>query len=160
MKYLIFFIGIFLLACAGSKEVIREDVDPEIVLVYDESFDPLSLEDDDIVIGIESSAIDSEGGTSNKSQDAITIKEINGFRIQILATNDISKASLFELEAAERFKFEGHKTYLLFEAPLYKIRVGDCKTRQEADKLRDLAKKYGYREAFLVKTKIIFSENN
>ena len=110
MKSLIFFIGLFLLACAGSKEIIQEDVGSEIVLVYDESFDPLSLEDDDIVIGMESKAADSDRET--------------------------------------------------FEAPLYKIRVGDCKTRQDADNVRDLAKKYGYAEAFLVKSKIIISENN
>jgi len=160
MKNLIFVIGFFLLACAGSKEVIQQDVDTEIVLVYDESFDPLSLEDDDIVIGIESKAADSDQETFNNSQDALSIKEINGFRIQILATNNIEKASLAEQVAAERFKYEGHKTYLLFEAPLYKIRVGDCKTRQEADNVQALAKKYGYAEAFLVKSKIIISENN
>ena len=160
MKYLIIFSSIFLLACAGRKEVLKEEPDTEIVLAYDESFDPLSLEDDDILIDIESNSMADSGFTSEISRDAFAIKEVNGFRVQILATNKIETASLVEQEAADRFELDGHKTYLLFEAPLYKIRVGDCETRQEAESLRELAKKYGYREAFPVKTKIIVSEKN
>ena len=146
------------MGCAGTSEPIKEEPVEEVKFQYDESFDPLSLDDDDIVIA-EASLTKKE--IENKPvviEEKIIPKEMNGFRVQILATKNIETASLFEQEATERFGSLEHKTYLIFEAPLYKIRVGDCKERAEAEDLRDLAKQYNYREAFIVKCKIQFVE--
>jgi len=146
------------MGCAGTSEPIKEEPVEEVKFQYDESFDPLSLDDDDIVIA-EASLTKKE--IENKPvviEEKIIPKEMNGFRVQILATKNIETASLFEQEATERFGSLEHKTYLIFEAPLYKIRVGDCKERAEAENLRDLAKQYNYREAFIVKCKIQFVE--
>ena len=154
MRYFLLFITILYMGCAGTSEPIKEEPVEEVKFQYDESFDPLSLDDDDIVIA-EASLTKKE--IENKPvviEEKIIPKEINGFRVQILATKNIETASLFEQEATERFGSLEHKTYLIFEAPLYKIRVGDCKERAEAENLRDLAKQYNYREAFIVKCKI------
>ncbi|TFH01657.1 MAG: SPOR domain-containing protein [Calditrichales bacterium] len=86
------------------------------------------------------------------------MKEVNGYRVQILATKNIETASLYEQEATERLQGYDHKTYLIFEAPLYKIRVGDCKTRLEAESVREIMEDYGYRETFIVKSKIRIME--
>ena len=154
MKNLIIFLSFsFIFSCSSSEQMVVKD-DQQKSNPYDESFDPLSLDDDDIVIA-EASLTKKE--IENKPvviEEKIIPKEINGFRVQILATKNIETASLFEQEATERFGSLEHKTYLIFEAPLYKIRVGDCKERAEAENLRDLAKQYNYREAFIVKCKI------
>jgi len=71
-----------------------------------------------------------------------------------MATNNIGTASLTEQEATARFGPQGFKVYLVFEAPLYKIRVGDCLERNAAEELRDKAKDFGYGGAFVVKSKI------
>ena len=154
IRYWFILIASIYLTCAGTKEVVKEDNNPQTIAQIDESFDPLTLNDDDIVIeGKKPGTTDDVKISDNINKIAIP-KEINGFRVQILATKNIETASLFEQEASERFQNQDHKTYLIFEAPLYKIRVGDCKDRSEAESLRDMAKSYGYHEAFIVKSKI------
>jgi hypothetical protein len=139
---------------------VKDDIPPQDTYRYDESFDPLMLEDDDILIaGDDNTAvIDNTLNNDPDTEAIVTTKEVTGFRVQILATKNIETASLFEQEASERFGHLDHKTYLIFEAPLYKIRLGDCKERPQAEELRDLAMQYGYRESFIVKTKIQVQE--
>jgi hypothetical protein len=158
MKIVIFVMAIIIAACSGSRETVKKD-EGVSQGTYDESFDPLSLNDNDIVI------LPEEGGTAdqnNSADDSGTssgrISEVNGFRVQILATNNLEKASLVEQEAAERFSRDGHETYLVFEAPLYKIRIGDCTERQNAEAIRDLAKTFGYNGAFIVKSKVVSAQ--
>ncbi len=147
------------LGCSSTKEVVIDETPLPETYQYDESFDPLSLEDDDIIIAgeDETPVIDQQQSTTNEEED-IKLREITGFRVQIFATKDIETASLFELEASERFSHLDHKIYLIFETPLYKIRVGDCKERTQAEELRELATQYGYRESFIVKSKIQIKE--
>ena len=155
MKYGIILIALIYFNCAGTKEVVKEEAVVQNTPQFDESFDPLSLNDDDIIIA---GVTPPEPGISENNPDIsnniTTLKESTGYRVQILATKDIETASLFEQEASERFFNQDHKTYLIFEAPLYRIRVGDCRDRADAEKIRDLAIEYGYREAFIVKSLI------
>jgi hypothetical protein len=152
-RYFLIILPLLYLGCAGSKSVVEEESIPVETAKYDESFDPLSLNDDDIVIASPEITSSTETGDIQESNIALP-QEITGFRVQILATKNIETASLFEQEASERFQSQNHKTYLIFEAPLYKIRVGNCRSRAEAEALRDLAMGYGYRESFIVKSKI------
>ncbi len=157
MKYLTIFITFLIFACAGTKEPVKEAPEKIPESKYDESFDPLSLNDDDIVISPEkgTALTSDEPGDTEPVAVEKKRKEVNGFRVQILATSNIETASLTEQEATDRFEKVEHKTYLLFEAPLYKVRLGDCITRSEADELRELALSFGYKGAFIVKTKVI-----
>jgi hypothetical protein len=157
MKYISLLLTLLVLACAGTKEPVKKTIDKIPESKYDESFDPLSLNDDDIVINSEKSTI----ATQDKPENTETIlvakkkREVNGFRVQILATSNIETASLTEQEATDRFDKLEQNTYLLFEAPLYKVRIGDCLKRNEAEDLRELALSFGYTGAFIVKTKVI-----
>jgi hypothetical protein len=159
IEYLLLAFFIFVFGCSSSKEVIKDDIPAKDVYKYDESFDPLSLNDDDILIdGNDDGPVVDNSQTVPDTEEDIKLKEITGFRVQIFATKDIETASLFELEASERFSHLDHKIYLIFETPLYKIRVGDCKDRSQAEELRDLATQYGYRESFIVKSKVQVQE--
>ena len=159
MKCWIIVVTLFLVSCAGTNEVVHDDTPKQDVSQFDESFDPLLLNDDDIIIAEEENTqATTTSANESESEKLTTLKEITGYRVQILATKNIETASLFEQEASERFKNFDQKTYLIFEAPLYKIRVGDCKERQQAEELRDKAMQYGYRESFIVKTKIQITE--
>ena len=158
---LVFVATLFLaVGCSSTKEVVKDDIPPQDTYQYDETFDPLILEEDDIFIAGDDNPTILDNTPINDPNTEITLatKEVTGFRVQILATKNIETASLFEQEASERFGHLDHKTYLVFEAPLYKIRVGDCKERLRAEELRDLAMQYGYRESFIVKTKIQIQE--
>jgi SPOR domain len=150
-------ISITLLHCGGAKDASKKDLQQVNQSVrYDESFDPLTLNDDDLEITADSirPTSDMTETTTDTTVQSLVVKEAEGFRVQILASNNIETASLTEQEAMARFASLGVKIYLIFEAPLYKIRVGDCVDRNAAEDLRDKAKEIGYGTAFIVKTKI------
>ena len=152
-------LSLALLNCGSSQETIRKDLPqqkPAASGRYDESFDPLTLQDDDLVIAADSIRTSKNTGetSANLPGQSSIPNETEGFRVQIMATNNIGSASLTEQEATARFGPQGFKVYLVFEAPLYKIRVGDCLERNAAEELRDKAKDFGYGGAFVVKSKI------
>lgn len=132
---------------------------------YDESFDPLTLDDDDITIqkksdnGAIEEQITSDSVTPDQAEQTGK-REIDGWRVQILATKNIENATLVHQEASDQFALSDLKVYLIFEAPLYKVRVGDAATRNEAETVRELARDYGYVEAFAVRSKVFSEENS
>ncbi len=170
-----FFIGlvsfILLVGCAATKktQVPVETKNQAKIKTpapgqYDESFDPLSLEDDDITIQRNNAAMQSQSkalqnipsGTASASiADSLqSYKEVDGFRVQIFAGRDIQAATMTETDAREIFAKKGMHVYLIFEAPFYKVRVGDFIDRNEAENARDLAKSLGYKSAFVVRSKV------
>jgi hypothetical protein len=153
-------LALLLLGCGAGKEVIREEpLQDSRAGRFDESFDPMTLNDDDLVILPDSArSVDPPGSEQKQQPVPVATKEMEGFRVQILATNNIESASLSEQEANARFEALGHKTYLVFEAPLYKIRLGDCLDRKAAEELRDKAMEFGYSGAFIVRTKVLVNE--
>lgn len=168
MKYLVLlFIPVFMFNCAGVKETTdrgKED-QTEISGQYDESFDPLSLDDDDIDISKQKENAREPSPPSDQPSedvDATTSesREIDGWRVQILATKNIENATLVHQEASDQFALSNLKTYLIFEAPLYKVRIGNAESRSEAEVIRDLARDYGYAEAFIVRSKIIADDTS
>jgi len=76
---------------------------------------------------------------------------IDGYRVQIMATNSKNTA----LSIQNSLKNKGYRdVYLINEFPLFKIRVGNCGTRQEANLLRRRLINAGYRDSWIVETKI------
>ena len=127
-----------------------------------ENFDPLSLEDDDIVIRpvektSQSDEIESrEREERDQTTEKITPEMVQGYRVQLLATGDEIQAREAKKNAIFRFQ-EG--IYLVFEAPLYKLRLGDCQTRKEAEELRDRAVRNGFPDAWVVPSKVHLTKN-
>jgi len=162
MKIFLILISLFfVMACSSSEQVSVKD-DSRHVNPYDETFDPNTLNDDDIDVNKfenASAARVNKSGTTQADAD-IVYTEAKGFRVQIMATKSIETATLAEQEAKDLFGSMNQRTYLIFEAPLYKLRVGDVTTRDEAEEIRDVAKDYGYREAFIVPTKVNISKDN
>jgi hypothetical protein len=67
------------------------------------------------------------------------------WRVQIFASEDLQLAGRKGKEAAERLQVRAH---LEFEAPYYKVRLGDFATEEEAQALREQAIRAGYPGAF------------
>ena len=151
---------LFICACSSTEQIAVKD-EQQKSNPYDESFDPNSLNDDDIVIHKfdASPVVNTNSGSAELHQD-VGYTEVKGFRVQVIATKSIETATLAEHEAKELFESMNHKTYLIFDAPLYKLRIGDVTSRDEAEEIRDVAKDYGYREAFIVPTKVNVVINN
>jgi hypothetical protein len=73
----------------------------------------------------------------NKRTSVLTSNgKIKGFRIQITSTN--SRDQAFNAKAAVQSRFPDQKVYTTYQAPLFKVRVGDFLKREDAEKVRKL----------------------
>jgi len=70
-----------------------------------------------------------------------------GYRIQLFATAD---GRLAQQRAAEYRDLFAEAIYVRQEGVLYKVQVGDCISRDEAEALRRRARALGYEGAFIV----------
>lgn len=150
--------------CAGPRKTTVEETEkqPEDKYYYDESFDPVSLDDDDIVIDkekTETAAVETKPDKEITEEPELAFKESDGFRVQLLATTSIEKATLVQQTAKDQFEDLNRKTYLIFETPHWKVRVGDALTRNAAEIIREEARKLGYDEAFIVRSKVIVEDS-
>lgn len=150
-------LSIFLLSCASGKKTTREEPSREEVAAYDESFDPLRLEDEDIVFE-EDMSRSSTNEVISKPREIEKPSEENrlmdGFRIQLFATKDIESATIAKKEAEFVFTEDSLNIYIEFESPYYKLRIGDFKVRDEAVAFREVARGKGYTSSWIVKTKV------
>lgn len=67
--------------------------------------------------------------------NTLAIRNQPGFRVQVLTTNKRNEAN--DAKAKSMQLFPEFRTYMDWEAPYFKVRVGDFKTRQEATDLRN-----------------------
>jgi hypothetical protein len=67
--------------------------------------------------------------------NTLAIRNQPGFRVQIHSSNKRNEAS--DAKAKVMQLYPEYRTYLDFQAPYFKVRVGDFKTREEATELRD-----------------------
>ena len=74
-----------------------------------------------------------------------------GYRVQIFLSDNLREAARMLAEARGKFEEE---VYLEYDAPYYKVRVGDCETELEGQGLLKVALRLGYRDAWLVRTVI------
>lgn len=74
-----------------------------------------------------------------------------GWRVQICALTDEGQARNVYMSAL--LKFDEH-VYLTYDSPYYKVRIGDCLSRYEADELQRLASEKGFDDAWVVRTKV------
>jgi len=77
---------------------------------------------------------------------------VAGYRVQLFASNTNDGANQVASEA--RFKFTD-QVYVEYDAPYYKVRVGDFINRSDAEILREKAKNSGYPDAWIVQTEVV-----
>lgn len=77
--------------------------------------------------------------------------QVQGYRVQLVAVENREEVNRVKEEAERKFDVE---VYREFVAPLYKVRIGDCQTVEEADMLLREARRKGYGDAFRIRTKI------
>jgi len=153
---------IFIFAgCSSSRTVSTPErvAEPESNRI-DESFDPVMLQDKDVEFPASKTPLQSgeklplNEGSDTQLPIVVENKLIEGFRVQLFATQDIEKATLEKKEAEFSFAEDQIPVYIEFDSPMYKVRIGDCSTRDEAEQLRELARRKGYSTSWIVKTKV------
>lgn len=117
---------------------------------YVEDFDPLTLEEDFEIIEDRTEDSGEKVKTetkSNEKDENIPLETekvtLQGYRVQLLATRQEDLARKAKQKAIYKIQ---ENVYLEFASPLWKIRVGDCKTRKEAEELREKVRRIGRRE--------------
>ncbi len=89
--------------------------------------------------------------TTSAPKPSTAPASIYGFRVQIFASSTQKGASKVADDARSLF---GGKIYIEHTPPYYKVRIGDCLTKEEAESLKNLAINKGFRGAFVVETMI------
>lgn len=85
-------------------------------------------------------------GNSDSSQIII-----EGFRVQVLATSSQENADRLRYELAIEY---GQDIYIVFDAPNYKVRIGNFIDRRLAEKLRLELINKGYPSSWIIRTRI------
>jgi hypothetical protein len=67
--------------------------------------------------------------------NTLAIRNQPGFRVQVISTNKRNEAT--DMKARVMQLYPDYRTYLDYQAPYFKVRVGDFKNRDEAADLRD-----------------------
>ncbi|MFY8004165.1 MAG: SPOR domain-containing protein [Chitinophagaceae bacterium] len=62
-----------------------------------------------------------------------------GFRLQVASTQNREEA--FKLKTLLISRFPNHKSYILFQSPYFKVRIGNFLKREDAEKLRQQMQK-------------------
>ena len=85
-------------------------------------------------------------GNSDSSQIII-----EGFRVQVLASSSQENADRLRYELAIEY---GKDIYIVFDAPNYKVRIGNFIDRRLAEKLRLELINKGYPSSWIIRTRI------
>lgn len=147
-----------LLSCSSSRKATRENTSEKKSPHYDESFDPVRLNDDKIDFKEEPKPTSNNARIDridiSKKPTEIEDKLVDGFRIQLFATKDIESATVAKKEAQFVFMGDSLNVYVEFDSPYYKLRIGDFQDRDKAEEFREIAREKGYASSWIVKTKV------
>jgi len=67
--------------------------------------------------------------------NTLAIRNQPGFRVQLISTNKRNEAS--DVKAKVMQLYPDYRTYLEYQPPYFKVRIGDFKSRDEATDFRD-----------------------
>jgi hypothetical protein len=97
---------------------------------------------------------------SSLSLDSVFIKDsivdstqiiVEGFRVQVLATRERGSAERLREELILTYTYD---IFIVFEAPNYKVRMGNFFDRQQAERFRQILVRKGYSSAWIIRTRI------
>lgn len=81
-----------------------------------------------------------------------TLKNMDGFRLQLISTNDRQKA--LELKTKMMAEYPEEETYLIYHAPYYRMQMGNFRTREQAAAFAEKIKGSFTGSAIIVPSKV------
>ena len=92
------------------------------------------------------------------SDSTVVVEEATqGFRVQIFASSSIDEANAAKTVAEEKVLRDS--IYIVYDPPVYKVRVGDYATRFEANQHLTRLVNIGYPDAWVVADRIVLRRN-
>lgn len=121
---------------------------------YEKTFNPSDY-DDEIAEIQKQHVVEQEKAAAEHRQDSVVVESsfIQGYRIQIFATGSIDEANAMRLTAVQRITEDS--IYVMFDPPVYKVRIGDFRTRAEANQKLGAIVSLGFADAWVVGDRII-----
>jgi hypothetical protein len=146
------------IGCSPSKRVAGKGEEPAkerklSLAQYESTLNPSDY-DEEIEIVQKAHAEENGHGQLTIPKDSTIVQEemIQGYRIQIFSSSNIDDANAAK-KGAEA-KFPNDSVYIVFDTPVYKVRVGDFVNRYDASqRLPEFVDK-GYRDAWIVPDQI------
>jgi len=156
----LFLISIFLFGCGTTGKLTDTGSDNKGNVdkpgIINENYDPQVYNDKELIIKKTISPESNSENIDNLLFQADGVEdlpeEIEGFRVQICAVSGEEQAKRIQRDAI--IQFIDKNVYLKYDSPYYKVRIGDCATRYEAEQLLKLASKKGFADAWVVRSKI------
>jgi len=91
-----------------------------------------------------------EKSESNSNKKIVGTED--GFRVQVIATDDLNEANRINSELSTLIP--NQRSYVNFEPPFYKVKLGDFKENSEANDMRFRLSQMGFTEAKVVRETI------
>jgi hypothetical protein len=104
----------------GKSQVFNRDTFSSVIVNKDPRFDEMAAKQAEI----------------NKHSLATGPRRVNGFRIQAANTQNRDEANAVKAELLRRFPDQ--KSYLLYQAPNFRVRLGNFLTQKDASQLRKM----------------------
>ncbi len=122
---------------------------------YEATLNPSDYDDEVDIVQRSHIEAKKKEGTIEIPPDSTTIVEevIQGFRIQVYSSSNVDEAVRAKSVAIE--KFFSDSVYMVYDAPVYKIRVGDFANRYEANQRLPEFIESGYRDAWIVPDRVV-----
>lgn len=120
MKILLFLISLYVFPAMVDAQVFGRDSLTTVIVSKDPRFDALAAKQAEI----------------NKRAYLSTSHYIPGFRVQAANTQNRDEANAVKAELLRRFPNE--KSYLLYQAPNFRVRIGNFLTQKDAFQLRKM----------------------
>ncbi len=121
---------------------------------YEKTFHPSDYDDEITEIQRQHTA-EQERAAAGRQHDSVTVESTftQGYRIQIFATGSIDEANAMRLTAAQRITEDS--LYVVYDPPVYKVRIGDFSNRTEANQKLSAVIAQGFADAWVVGDRII-----
>lgn len=146
------------IGCSPSKRVAEKGEESAkekklSLAQYEATLNPSDY-DEEIEMVQKAHAEEKNRGQLTIPSDSTIMQEelIQGFRIQVFSSSNIDDAN--EARKGAEAKFQHDSVYIIFDTPVYKVRVGDFANRYDANqRLPEFVDK-GYRDAWIVPDQI------
>ncbi|MEX1274737.1 MAG: SPOR domain-containing protein [Bacteroidota bacterium] len=150
-------------SCAPTERARKDDVVPSSeaarqgrspLPTYESSFNPADYDESvEEVLSSHAARRQTIQEESGNDSLALEIEYLQGFRIQIFATASIDEANAMRTTASQIVG--GDSLYVVFDPPVYKVRLGDFTTRMDASKRLSTLVDRGFPDAWVVNDRII-----
>ncbi len=153
--FLFFVFAFIFLSCSGSVETTRQETKKEnlneFLVRYEKTFNPSQYEIE--VFQSKTATQESAGTRAAVISDSLATETVSGFRVQLMTTQEIDEAT--QLRDSLTLSIDEQWIYIVYDAPSYKVRIGNFTDRLSADKFVSLLLQKGFYNAWAVPDQIL-----